>query len=220
MARRLGAGIGRETGSEGVERASGPGPETRRRAWHRNVPLGLLALLWILPVPAAALSILPGQSFEVDFSMTAPAPTADVLAFSVGTTLSSGVTSVTYALYDGATLLASRTGGTADLMGFVESGSAWTLNAVVADLSSLQAGTIAGRIVATPNFDGSPGAVLDASFLPATGLVIGQADGPSSVVPLPGGSFSVGQPFIVPEPGSLALLAAASLLGAARSRAT
>jgi hypothetical protein len=182
--------------------------------------LFLSCLVWLLPLPAAALSILPGHSFEVDFSMAASAPTADVLTFRLGAgTTATGVTGVTVSLYDGNTLLASRSGALGDLTAFVGSGSAWTLNAVTADFTSLQSGAIVGRIVVTPTFDGSPGAVLDAMFFPASDLLMGHATGASSLVPLGSGTVTFAQPFALPEPGSLALLAAAAaLLGAGAPR--
>lgn len=176
-----------------------------------------MSVLCLLPLPAAALSILPGQSYEVPFSLSGPAPTADVLTFNLGPgTTAVGFTGFVVSLYDGNTLLGSLSSAVTDpktLTAFVSSGSLWTTNAVTTDLSSIQDGSINGLIVLTPTFDGSPGAVLDVAFFPATGLVVGQANGSDSLVPLSSGSVIIGTPFALPEPGALPLLAIAALLG-------
>lgn len=193
--------------------------QTARAPRSFGIFLALLALLWLLPLPAAALSILPGQSLEVDFSLSGPAPSADVVTFLLDpTTTSSGVTGMSVSLYDGSTLLASRSGSLSDLTAFVAPGSAWTTNAVSADLSSVQDGSITGRIVATPSFDGLPGDALDAVFYPFSGLVVGQATGSNSLIPLGSGSILVTRTAAVPEPQPIALLASAALLGAAVTR--
>lgn len=191
------------------------GAHVPRRRW---TWLGLVALLCMLPLPAAAISILPGQSLEVDFSLVAPAPTADVVTFNLapGYTSATGFTGMTVSLYDGNTLLASRTSTTADpteLTAFASPGSLWTFDAVTADLSSVQDGSITGRVVLTPTFDGSPGASLDAVFFSATGLYVGTATTSKQMDALSAGSLIIDGPVALPEPSALALLSAAALLG-------
>jgi len=185
----------------------------RRRMVRAIVALALGAGLG-LPSPCPALTIAPGGALELPFSLTAPAPGADTVTFRLVNVVANGVSTLTVRLYDGATLLGSVSGvPVTGIAAFVDAGSLWTTNAVSADLSAVRAGTIAGRLVVTPDFSGAGS--LDADVSAVTSLALGHGSDVATLVPA-SGVLSIGAPHLVPEAGALALLAPAALLCAFR----
>ena len=161
--------------------------------------------------PAAALTIGPGEAIEAPFSLTAPATGANTLTFNLVSVVAVGVTTMTVELYDGATLLGSVSGVpvSGGVAAFKDGASQWETNAVVADLASVRAGTIAGRILVLPDF-GAAG-VLTAQVSEFTSFAVGTSVQDTEITPL-SGVLSVGEEFVVPEPGTALLLAAAASL--------
>jgi hypothetical protein len=171
--------------------------------------------------PARALTVLPGQAFEVDFSFSSAPQSAlgdvDVLAFQLGAgTVATGVTGYQVELYDGAALLGTHTTAALALWSFVSAASPWTVSPLVVDLSSVIDGSIAGRLRVIPSFD--PAATspsLEVVFFPppGTGLDSGTSlsDGVTLADALPAPTVHATRIAAVPEPGLLGLLAAAGL---------
>jgi hypothetical protein len=155
--------------------------------------------------PAAALVIQPGEQLEAPFSLSGPASGANTLTFRLTGVSAVDVSTMTVQLFDGATLLASV--GSVPVSGiaaFTDTGSLWTTNAVSADLASVRAGTIVGKIVVLPDFLSSS-ATLTAgvSLIENISLTVGNGTGDSTIVPI-SGVLLVGD--AVPEPGPAALL--------------
>lgn len=178
----------------------------------------LVAFLALGAGPAGALTVLPGEAFEVPFSFTAPPQSAlgdvDVVAFLLaGSSTASGVLGYRVELWDGATLIGAHHSSGLQLWAFTTSTTAWSENPLVVDLSSVVDGSIDGRLRVIPEFDpAASGAHLEAVFFPVTGLKVGTglSDGISLVegepAPVVGSSWVAA----VPEPGAAGLL----LLGA------
>jgi len=168
--------------------------------------------------PGFALSIGPGQRIEAPFSLTAPATGANTLTFNLVSVAALGVTTMTVELYDGATLLGSVSHVPVNgSVGFVDTGagSQWNTNAVEADLSSVRAGTIAGRIVVRPDFGAA--SAFSAEVSPFTSFAVGDGTGSNSILPI-AGVLNVGEEFVVPEPAAAALLLAGAAVWLLRRR--
>jgi hypothetical protein len=208
-----------------LRRHTSEGTSTRRGA----VRLGTLASLAILALalasPGRAVSVLPGEAFEIDFGFSA-APLAagspvDLLVFGLApTTTSTGLIGYDVELWDGGTLLATNSTGVELLWGFVSAASTWTQNPqVVSDFSSIVDGSIDGRIRLIPQFaavpSSGPGASVDVVFFPppGTGLDAGVAlaDGISFLVATPEPFVSATRVVAVAEPAVGMLLVAAGL---------
>lgn len=178
-------------------------------------------LMGLGALPARALTVLPGQAFEVDFSLSSAPQSAlgdvDVLVFQLGAgTVASGVTGYQVELYDGATLLGTHATAGLALWSFVSAASPWTVNPLVVELSSVIDGSIAGRLRVIPSFDPvatSPS--LEVVFFPppGTGLDTGTSlsDGVTLADALPAPTVHATRVAAVPEPGLLGLLAATGL---------
>lgn len=174
--------------------------------------LGLAIGAWLgAATPGLALTANPGQAFEAPFSMTGPATGADTLTFRLVNVTAVGVATMTVELYDGATLLGSVGGVPVNgIAAFVDAGSLWTENAASADLASLRAGTFDGRIRVLPDFNG-PGS-LTGDVSQVTSFVVGHGSDDATITAL-SGVLSVGTlRVVVPEPHTLALLAATAAL--------
>ena len=167
--------------------------------------------------PAAALTIGPGQGIEAPFSLSAPAAGANTLTFNLVNVTAVAVSTMTVELYDGAALLGSVSGVpvSGGIAAFKDAGSQWTTNAVVVDLASVRAGTIAGRIRVLPDFAGA--GALTAEVSAFTSFAVGTSAQDTEITPI-AGVLSVGQAFVVPEPGAVLLLAAAASLHVLRRR--
>lgn|SRR4030095_15651390 len=179
--------------------------------------LGVAASAWLaMATPSAALTVSPGQTFEAPFSLSGPATGANTLTFHLVNVAAVGITTMTVALYDGATLLASVSGVPVNgIAAFVDAGSLWTTNAASANLASVRAGTIDGRMRVLPDFGAAT--VFTAEVSPITSFAVGNGTGVSTITPLPG-LLLVGTPRLVPEPSGAALLSAAAVACAIRRR--
>lgn len=194
--------------------------------------VGLAAVL-LLAAPGRAVTVLPGEAFEVDFTFSsqplASGNPVDLLVFSLApSTVSSGLTGYDVELWDGGTLLATNSTGPDLLWGFVSAGSAWTQNPeIVSDFSSIVDGSIDGRIRLIPQFGSVPaasgsGAFVDVVFFPppGTGMDAGVAlsDGISFVAADPEPFVSATRVVAVPEPAAALLLGAGALAAACARR--
>ena len=179
--------------------------------------LGLAASAWLaVAAPSAALTVNPGQAFEAPFSLSGPATGANTLTFHLVNVAAIGVSTMTVELYDGATLLASVSGVPVNgIAAFVDAGSLWTENAASADLASVRAGTIDGRVRVLPDFGGA--STLAAEVSAVTSFAVGNGTDASTITPLPG-LLLVGTPHLVPEPEAAALLSAAAVVCMLRRR--
>jgi hypothetical protein len=201
------------------------GKAGRRAPW-----VGLGVALWLLaPGTAGALTLLPGQSLEIDFSfasapqVTLPGPTVvapDTLTFRVLTGTVSGLQGVNIFLEDGGSSLGVDASSLANpIWAFTDSASAWpvTLNRTDVDFSSILDGSIQGLVRLTPVF--APLAATPQLELTFTEVLVGLATSAGGFVPADP-SIAVATPRIVPEPSTALLLAAvAGLWGrAGRSR--
>lgn len=186
-----------------------------------------LVLLAFPGTPAGALSVGPGQSLEILFAWTSPPLVSGGSVDTVTLTLASastasGLIGITVSLFDGQTLLGQATAAAAErIFGFAEPPSQWTKNADVSvDLSSVRSGDIAGRLLVTPIFAGTPGDFFDVVLpaFPAVQAGLGtQAMGLVAAFP----DAVLGTPRVVPEPASATLLAAAlAALSALRPRSS
>ncbi len=176
--------------------------------------LGVAAWAWLaVATPSVALTANPGEMLEVPFSLTGPATGANTLTFRL-VNVTAGST-MTVELYDGATLLASVGGVPVNgIAGFVDAGSLWTTNAASANLASVRAGTIDGRVRVLP--DGAGALTADVSSI--TSFAVGNGTDVASITPIDG-VLQIGTPRLVPEPGAAALLSAvAALCGFLRRR--
>jgi hypothetical protein len=176
----------------------------------RTVPAILGLALWAMSAgPGWALSLVPGEALEAPFSVTANV--ADTLTFNLVSVDAVGVSTMTVELYDGATLLGSVSGvSVTGVAAFVDAGSLWTSsNQASADLSTLRDGSTTGRIVVLPDF--APATALDASVSEFTSFQVGHGTGLNSLDPI-AGVLTVGEGFVVPEPGAAWLLAGAAAL--------
>lgn len=190
------------------------------------VAVGLGAAPLLAPSSAAALTVLPGEVFEVqfDFADGAPAATVDALVFDVGPgTTATGILGYQVELWDGATLLGSASTAGLQPWAFKKAGSVFDLNPgggpglpVVVDFDSIADGSFDGALRLVPQFDpGVPGAQLEIEFFPppGTGLQLGTAQDESSLaLSDPGPTVILTRS--VPEPGLAALLPLALLGGA------
>ena len=179
--------------------------------------LGLaIGALLAAATPSLALTANPGQAFEAPFSLTGPAAGANTLTFRLVNVAAVGVSTMTVELYDGAMLLASVSGVTVNgIAAFVDAGSLWTMNAVSANLASVRAGTIDGRVRVLPDFVGAGALTADVSAV--TSFAVGDGTDVSTITPI-AGVLSVGAPHLVPEPGAVALLGVVAALCAPRLR--
>lgn len=171
--------------------------------------VGMAIGAWLGAATASlALTANPGQAFEAPFSLTGPATGANTLTFRLVNVVAVGVTTMTVELYDGATLLASVSGVPVNgIAAFVDAGSLWTTNAVSASLASVRAGTIDGRVRMLPDFSGAGALTGDVSLI--TSFAVGNGTDASTITPL-AGVMNVGTLRLVPEPHTVALLAAAA----------
>jgi hypothetical protein len=169
--------------------------------------------LWALVAaqPASALTVDPGEVLLAPFSLTAPATGANTLTFRLVSVVSIGVTDLTVELYDGASLLGSVSGVPVNgIAAFVDAGSLWTENAGSTDLSSVRDGSIAGLVRVIPNFSGAGALTADVSSVTSFAVGVGTDD--ASITPI-SDVLSIGTASVVPEPGTLALLATALAAG-------
>jgi hypothetical protein len=178
---------------------------------------GLGLLTWLAAAaPSPALTVDPGQGIEAPFSLTGPASGADTLTFRLVNVAAVGVSTMRVELYDGATLLAAVSGVPVNgIAGFVDAGSQWTTNAASADLASLRAGTIDGRVRVLPDFSGAGSLTAEVSAI--TSFAVGSGTDVATLTPI-AGVLSIGAPHLVPEPAAAALLSAALVLRVARRR--
>lgn len=172
---------------------------------------------WLaLPLPAAALTLNPGQVLEAPFSLLGPAAGADTLTFRLVNVSAVDVTTMTVELYDGATLLGSVSNVPVNgIAAFTDTGSLWTENKVSADLASVRAGTIVGRVRVLPDF--GPASTLTADVSPITSFAVGHGSNAATITPI-ADTLVVGTPQLVPEPGAAALLVVAAALCGVRRR--
>ena len=173
--------------------------------------LGVAIGAWLgAATPSLALTANPGQALEAPFSLTGPAAGANTLTFRLVNVVAVGVSTMTVELYDGATLLASVSGVPVNgIAAFVDAGSLWTTNAVSANLASIRAGTIDGRIRLLPDFSGPGTLTGDVSLV--TSFAVGHGTDDATITPF-AGVMNVGTIRLVPEAHTVALLAAAAAL--------
>lgn len=204
--------------SETKAMRAGLGPKTSRglREGARLLVLALCLAPWLGPAPAGALTttVLPGDFFEVAFTLDSVEPSAraelDTLTFALGPgTVASGVAGYEIELRDGGSVLGTASTADLGLWIFRSASSLWALNPgdpadvnpVEVDFGSLQDGSFDGAVRLTPIFS-DPGGSLEVEFNPppGTGLRVGKADSESSAV------FAT-----IPEPGPMVLLVAGGL---------
>jgi hypothetical protein len=179
--------------------------------------LGVAASAWLAAAtPSAALTVSPGQAFETPFSLSGPATGANTLTFHLVNVVAPGISTMTVQLYDGVTLLASVSGVPVNgIAGFVDAGSLWTTNAASADLASVRAGTIDGRLRVLPDFGAATTFTAEVSTI--TSFAVGNGTDASTITPL-AGLLLVGTPHLVPEPAGAALLSVAAAVCMIRRR--
>lgn len=177
--------------------------------------------------PAGAIPVGPGQFLEIPFAWTSPpvvsGASVDTLTLTLANaSTASGLIGITVSLLDGQTLLGQvTTSATERIFAFAEPPSEWTKNADISvDLASVRSGAIAGRLLVTPIFSGSPGSFFDV-VLPAFPPVQAGRSPEDTVLFTASPDPVLGTPRVVPEPASAILLAAAvATLSALRPRSS